>query len=227
MGGIKGFFDSFKELLWDIIGYLIPGSYLLILLSVCINERLFLSSKINIPESELSTFAFVIVAYLLGHVVYGFSFFKEKRRGVKSYTKKIEESIMNKKSIVWSKQILKSKFEKLNISEDFSQTSVRDLRNIVMSFIPESDQKIYTFTFRADISNNTANISLIVGVFGLVFSFIQLIFSEFLFFNLGTEYYLLYSLLIIVSFFLKETRNRFYAISIGVPFSIFTAKNLN
>lgn len=226
MDSIKNFFDSFKEFIWDIVGYLLPGSYLLILLSICANDRLFLSVKLSSLGNDFNSLIFVIASYLLGYVVYGFSFFKEKKLGDSSYMKIIESSISNKNSVVWSKKILKKKFKKKKIREDFSSASIRELRNIVMSFIPESDQKIYTFTFRSDISNNTANISLVLGLLGIISSLIYLLF-DFKFFNVSLAYITLYICLIISYFLLKEIRDRFYAISMSVPFSIFTAKELN
>lgn len=226
MDSVKNFFDSFKEFVWDIIGYLLPGSYLLILLSICINENLFISTKIKLTNEDSNLFIFLLGSYLLGYLVYGLSFLKEKKLGNKSYMKKIEKNISDRKAINWAKEILRTKFKTVNIEEDFSDTSVRDLRNVVMSFIPEADQKIYTFTFRSDVSNNTANISLILGILGTISCLINLV-TDFLLFNTGLAYLIFYICLIGAYYLLRETRNRFYAISMSIPFSIFTSKHLD
>jgi len=90
-----------------------------------------------------------------------------------------------------------------------------------MGFIPEHDQKIYTFTFRSELSNQTANISFIIGLLGLLFSIIS--YSPFKIFKTDSNQIFLYIFLLFCSFFLRQTRNRFYGISIELPFSIFTA----
>lgn len=227
MDSVKSFFDSFKEFVWDIVGYVLPGSYLLVLLSICVNEHLFIKIKIILKTEDFNLYIFLLGSYLLGYIVYGLSILKEKKLGNKSYMKKIENSIYNRKSINWAREILLKKFTYVNIDEDLSSASLRDLRSLVMSFIPEADQKIYTFTFRSDISNNVANISLLLGVFGIFSCIINAINSAFLFFNTGISFVIFYICLIVSYYLLIQTRNRFYAISMSVPFSIFTAKNLN
>lgn len=221
MNSVKGFFDSFKEFIWDIIGYLLPGSYILILLSVCINEQYFVTSSLGDGKNDFFYFIFIVISYLLGHVVYGFGWFKEELLGRYSYVKKIEAKVATRKAFTLSKELLSKSLKEKGVTEDFSNATVRDLRNIAMSFVPDQDQKIYTFTFRSELSNQTANISFIIGFLGLIFS----IFSSILFslFKTDTAYIILYVCLIICYFFLRQTRNRFYAISVGLPFSIYTS----
>ena len=81
MENVKSFFDSFKEFIWDIIGYLLPGSYVLILLSVCLNKEYFISPSLGTFTKDFYPFIFLVISYLLGHVVYGIGCFKEKRLG--------------------------------------------------------------------------------------------------------------------------------------------------
>lgn len=221
MDNVKGFFDSFKEFIWDIIGYLLPGSYILILLSTCINEKYFVSSSIIEDNQEFYPFIFIVISYLLGYVAYGFGWFKENIRGKYSYVKKIESKVASRKAFALSKQLISDSLKEKGISDDLSNATVRDLRSIAMSFMPEQDQKIYTFTFRSDLSNQTANISIVVGVLGIIFS---IFFSSNLsVFKTDLSYIIIYVCLLLCYLFLRETRNRFYAISIGLPFSIYTA----
>lgn len=225
MENVKNFFDSFKEFIWDIIGYFLPGSYILILLSVCINQKYFVTPSPVTITNDYLPFILVVVSYLLGHAAYGFGFLKEKIRGKRSYVSKIEATVATRKAFTLSKQLISKSLHAKGIIEDFSNTTVRDLRNIAMSFIPEQDQKIYTFTFRSDLSNQTANISISIGIFGLLCSLVSLIPSITLnVIKTDTAHVLLYICLIISYYFLRETRNRFYAISVGLPFSIYTAK---
>jgi len=93
MRNAKSNFEALNEFAWDIIGYLLPGSYLLYLLSVCINKEYSLISVTENNYSDFSTFVFVVLSYILGHAVYGYSNLKEEILGKHSYTKKIEVEI--------------------------------------------------------------------------------------------------------------------------------------
>lgn len=221
MDSVKGFFDSFKEFIWDIIGYLLPGSYILILLSVCVNEEYFVTPSLGTGTNDFLPFIFVVVSYLLGHVAYGFGWFKEGLLGKYSYVKKIEAKVASRKAFALSKELISNSLKAKGITEDFNNATVRDLRSIALSFIPEQDQKIYTFTFRSDLSNQTANISFIIGILGLIFSIFSSIPASI--FKTDTAHIIIYLCLIFCYFFLRQTRNRFYAISVGLPFSIYTA----
>lgn len=228
METVKGFIDSFKEFIWDIIGYLLPGSFVLILLSVCVNQKYFVTTLHLSNVNDFQPYILIVVSYLLGHVTYGFGWFKDKMLNrIKylnkySYVKNIEASVAKRKAYTISKELVTKALQSKGVTDDLSNTSVRDLRNIVMSFIPESDQKIYTFTFRSELSNQSGNISIVIGTLGLlssIFTFIPLNI-----FKTDLTHIILYICLIICYFFLRQTRNRFYAIALGLPFSIYIAK---
>ncbi|HEX5152790.1 MAG TPA: hypothetical protein VFW07_15170 [Parafilimonas sp.] len=221
MESVKGFFESFKEFIWDIIGYLLPGSYVLILLSVCINQEYFISTSLGINTNDFYPFIFIVISYLLGHVAYGFGVWKEEILGKRSYVKKIETKIAMRKAFVLSKALISKALHAKGVTDDLSNATVRDLRSIAMSFIPEHDQKIYTFTFRSDISNQTGNISILIGALGLLSFFLK--FIPLHIFKTDMTHLIIYVCLIICYFFLRQTRNRFYAISMALPFSIYTA----
>ncbi len=224
MNGIKGFFDSFKEFIWDIIGYLLPGSYVIILLSICINEKYFVNAAIGNKTTDLYPYVFIVVAYLIGHVTYGFGWLKEKMLGKFSYREKIETKVSKRKAFSLAKNLISKALMAKGISDDLSDSSLRDIRSLAMSFIPEQDQKIYSFTFRSELSNQSGNISIIIGILGLIFSIFPSI--PWKVFNTDTKYVLLYLCLIISYFFLRQTRNRFYEISISLPFSIYTSTSI-
>ncbi len=221
MEKITSFFDSFKEFVWDIIGYLLPGSYVLILLSVCINQEYFVFPSIGTNPNDFYPYIFIVISYLLGYVAYGAGKFKEEIFKNNSYVKKIEDKVAKKKAFLLSKELIAKTLKEKGVNDDLNDATVRDLRSIAMSFIPEQDQKIYTFTFRSDLSNQTANISILVGIFGLLFSIMK--FLPLHIFKTDTTHIIIYVCLIICYFFLRKTRNRFYEISISLPFSIYTA----
>lgn len=222
MDSIRSFFDSFKEFIWDIIGYLLPGSYLLILLSICIDEKFFLIPTIGTKDYDFYPFIFIVISYLLGYVAYGVGCFKEKILGKRSYVKSIEEKISKRQAFEYSKELLSKGLKAKKITDKLNDATVRDVRNLVMGFIPESDHKIYTFTFRSDLANHTGNISVITGFLGIMFS----IFHITPLFKSDVNHVILYIILIIAYIFLRETRNRFYHISVGLPFSIYTSKSI-
>lgn len=224
MDGINGFFESFKEFIWDIIGYLLPGSFVLILLSVCVNKEFFLSLSIGSSSNKIYDFIFIVISYLIGHAVFGLGSLKEKILGKYSYTKQIEALILKRQAFDYSKELLTQYLASKNLTTKLSTASLRDVRNLVMSFIPESDQKIYTFLFRSDLSSHTGNISLFVGTLGLVFTFVPSIPVHI--FKTDLNHIILYVCLVTAYLFLRETRNRFYAIAVALPFSIFTSKSI-
>ncbi|MES2478294.1 MAG: hypothetical protein V4561_04360 [Bacteroidota bacterium] len=221
MENVKSFFESFKEFTWDIVGYLLPGAYALILLSVCVNKEFFIHPSFGKNTKELYPFIFISISYLLGHLVYGIACLKEGILGKCSYTNKIERQISSQKAFILSKQLISNALNAKGITDDLSIASVRDLRSIAMSFIPQHDHKIYTFTFRSEISNHTGNISIIVAAFGILFSFFKSI--PYQVFKTDSNYCILYTCLICCYFLLRLTRNKFYEISVGLPFSIYTA----
>ena len=202
MEKVKSFFDSFKEFIWDIIGYLLPGSYILILLSACVNSEFFVSPSIGASTNEFYPFVFIIISYLLGHVAYGFGWFKEGIMGKYSYVKQIETKVASRKGFVLSKQLISNALLTKGVTDDLKSATVRDLRSIAMSYIPEHDQKIYTFTFRSDLLNQTGNISIVVGILGIVFSIFKDIPLHL--FKTDTKHIIMYVCLIICYFFLRK-----------------------
>lgn len=222
----KNFFDSFKEFIWDIIGYFLPGSYILILLSACINKSYFIEHNIEAGSGDRNFLVFFIISYIIGYVVYGISGLKEKLFGKKSYTKRIEEQTKEKIAFKISRDFISKDLKNKESDIRLETASLRELRNIAMSFVPESDQKIYTFTFRSEVCNNIGNVSFFTGLVGIILYLINF-FTNIRIFNLNKEFIILYIILILSYYPLAYARNRFYGISISLPFSIYTSKYLN
>jgi hypothetical protein len=222
MENIKSFFDSFKEFIWDIIGYLLPGSYLLIILSVVIRQNYSLSISL-LKYDDLYFYIFVVISYLLGYLIYGLGRLKEGFFRAFSYQKQIEKRCAIFKTFKVSKELLELEINKKGLVNNINDASYREIRNIVMSYIPESDQKIYTFTFRSEFSSHIGNVSIIIGTLGL-FSLLNLSWMDF--FLTDRIHIVLYICLVLSYFLFRQTRNRFYEVSISLPFSIYLAKLL-
>ena len=198
---MRDFFDSIKEFIWDIIGYFLPGSYALILLSACIDNSYFIEHAIETNSKDQNFLIFLIISYIIGYVVYGLGELKESIMSDKSYKKVIEEQVKKRKAFELSKEFISLDLKEKGSSQDINSATVGDIRNIAMSFIPEQDQKIYTFQFRSDLCNNIGNISFLIGLFGLFAFFISL-FSSIVVFRLEVQNITLYVFLII--YYLKN-----------------------
>lgn len=228
MEGVKSFFESFKEFVWDIIGYFIPGLFLLIIVSICINPVYFYHSELLLPsDKEISPIVYFL-AYILGYVIYGFSEWKEHLLGKKSYTHLEEEAVSTEKTYLSCLQIFKAMPLPKGLTTAIDFGSFREARNFFMSLSPEADQKVYTFMFRSELSRHIGNVSLVLGVTGLIFSFLKWIFPNLppLFYS-GGHFWLLYILLLISYILLRVTRNRFYGVALVIPFSIYLAKQFD
>ena len=99
----------------------------------------------------------------------------------------------------------------------------RHLRNLVMPFVPEVDNKTYTFMFRSDLCKHIGNVSLIIGVLGFLNKVVNFVFGSLPLFKVDKTYLILYSILILSYFLFRATRNYFYSIAIKIPFSAFVA----
>lgn len=95
---------------------------------------------------------------------------KEEFFGDRSYVKKIEKKVTERTAFKLSKQLISEDLKSKQINKHLDNATLRDLRSITMSFIPEADQKIYTFTFRSELSSHNGNISFVIGLLGLMFT---------------------------------------------------------
>ncbi|MBD8083020.1 hypothetical protein [Chryseobacterium caseinilyticum] len=212
---MENIFSSVKEFIWDIIGYLIPGSLVLLLLNVIFD--------LTIP-SDTGHFLFIIISYIIGYVIYGINIFIYEVCCKISFRDKIEREIKGR--LEYTNAIDKIN---LKLSESFDGDSkVRTIRSIVMSYIPESDTKIYTFTFRSELSSSCSTVCMIFGIIGLASSTLDYLIGDKFDYFLESDYkkIIFYILLIISAIFLRNTRNKFYKMSMSLPFSIFITKDL-
>lgn len=221
----KNFFDSFKDFFWDILGYLLPGLYLFFLLSVCIVPERFYTSEILKSQPELYLFALIVVCYILGYLIYGVGVLKDRFFGKYSSTRKIEQKTKDKAEFKLSKEIAKKYIADNNLTTVIpDDIKTRDLRNIVMGFVPEVDNKTYTFMFRSDLCKHISNTSLIIGILGLLNALIEWKWIHIPLFKVEINHIILYSILIVSYFLFRATRNYFYSIALKIPFSAYITK---
>ena len=220
-------FEAIKSSVFDIIGFLLPGFYALILLNYT-----FEISFNNYSDLE-SEWILLIIAYILGYVIFSLSEEIEKKpkirppRCLKKYIidqraegkSKILTSISYKMSI----KLLNEHFkDHLDAPSQFDSADVNTLRSIVMSFCPESDTKIYMFRFRGELCRNISLYSIAHFFLTLLAIFCKLIF-EWNIVNQSTSLYLMLLVLPVTSYLLLKGYFRFVRIADSIPFSIFIA----
>lgn len=225
MDGIKGFFESFKEFVWDILGYILPGAYCLILMSLSIDSNYWLNVN-SVFESQYYPYVIVVISYLLGYAVYGVNIIIKDILGKKSYTKVIENEVKGRTNYQITMSILQKKYDDKGIYFDSKKATLRDLRSIAMGFFPEQDQKVYTFAFRADIANHAGTISVFVGAMGLLSVSANCV-GFFEIFIVDKIHFIFYIVLVLSYFPFSSMRNMFYRISLGLPFSLLSTSEIN
>jgi len=225
MEEIKNLFEALKEFIWDVIGYFLPGMYAIILVSVIVNPEYFIKTPLLSEKDEGINFITVILAYILGYVIYGISEAKENVRGKKSYTGKIEEAISKTKNYELASQLLQKKIDASAVAVKVSDLEMKEVRNIAMSYAPESDKKVYTFMFRCELSRHIANTSFLIGGMSLLLVIIHMISGKLNIINYDGVHIVLYIFLVAIFYALNVTRDRFYRIAMSIPFSIFISTN--
>lgn len=231
---LSDFIDAVKEFFLDIIGYFVPGFFGVLILSICIQPNY----KFNLSglgfDSEWNIFIILFLSYLLGYLFYSFSDLTDKLifwlKFLKLKTPKdIDREIESSQELQIAKTTLKDILVDKNGLPVVDVTSLntmraRNLRSIVMSYVPEADTKIYTFMFRSELCRVISSVSFLISLFGFVLLFVAVFTKSFSFFKTDPKSIMLYCILFVSSFFLTKTRIRFLSIAYKIPFSIFIAK---
>lgn len=226
--------EAIKELFFDFIGYFFPGFVCIIILSV--NTCIEFKSSLIQPGSNQWFFTIVIISYAIGYIIYGLGIFYDNKLvkfynckflnwfGI-SHPKKLKEIIRKSPEFETCYNHMKSFLSNKETWEKYEgEDIVNKIRNIAMSFSPNSDKKIYTFMFRSDISHHLGIINFNLGLISLIIILIESIFDINLFFNNDIEVIILNIFLIFTGIFLSITRSRFYGISLKLPFSIYISE---
>jgi hypothetical protein len=224
--------DALKAFFLDVLGYFIPGFFALIVLGYTVQPNLKYNNQPLGIDSSWNSFLIVFFSYVLGYVVYSISDLIDV--GKIGFLKlpnsnKIEKDIEKSHEIEITKTALKELFRKKDGSPAFDEAKLdsfnsRHLRSIIMSYIPESDTKIYTFMFRSELCRSIGGFAFSYGILGIIFSIINVFTDEHLLLQSNTHCITIYIILTVTSYFFTKTRFRFLTIAYKIPFSIFLAK---
>jgi len=219
-----------KEFIFDIIGYIIPGFYAILLLSTCVNTIYFFQiSDVTILE-QTGSMILIAISYIIGHGIYLLSNWTDKVTSRIKFLsintddkiwKCIANSIEYKLTLIALNELYNAKND---LKVDINVEKEKSIRNLIMSYLPETDIKVYTFMFRAELSRVIGTLNLVIASLG----FISIIFDLL---NIGMEIFstsnnciLLYTLLFVSYFLFDYTKGRFKRIAYSLPFTVFVSK---
>lgn len=222
---VTNFVGALKEFFLDILGFFLPGFFLILLLNFFCNLKEF---NIYDIDSSLEVFFLILSSYTLGYLVYSFSVIRDKLikktflRKAFTIPKHIQDSIKKKEDYELALEKMKELYKnKTTFTKD---ANFNTLRSLAMSYIPEADEKIYKFMFRSELSNHLGIISFLIPLVTLLNYLLNLIFGLELLFKTN-QIHIIYCLMLLAgSFFLRITRFRFLKVALSIPFSIFVAK---
>lgn len=206
---------SLKEFFFDIIGFLVPGIVVLVIVGDVIDEEFQITSE---------TYVVLVVAYVIGYFVFALSLTKEK------IFDKIDRFVGIRSLNTVSKDLERMdtfKVAKEKISNQLeggheNLSNYKSFRNFAMSALPDSSEKIYMFMFRSEIFNQLHTISLLAFYYYLYILVQGLVCKE-----IGTKQTLLLVLFLIASLTLRKGWERFYRISMNIPFAMYLEKYRN
>lgn len=224
MGGSK-IIEDLSKYLNEVLGYLLPGFTFSLLAMIFIDPKQFPNISLSFKDDVI---LLLLVSYVLGYLVYGMGLWRDSLlKFIMGKTKKnyqiLVESIIDKLKVK-SEFIAAANLIERNIP-NFDKSDFNSVRNQCMSHVPEADQKIYTFMFRAELSNHVGLVFIIFGIW-LTFSLLahNILNNTLLLNALAWKYFYLPILFYITSYFFHLTRKRFLTIAYKIVFSIFIAK---
>ncbi|RKS03073.1 hypothetical protein C8C84_2814 [Flavobacterium sp. 102] len=221
--------ESLKEFVWDIIGYLIPGAFLLIVFNFCLDKREFEYDDFLIDWEVFGTSLVVIVSYVLGYLVYSFTKYKIylQDRLIKfiiylNYSRDnfITRFFKKRHSEEWKEQFKNSKLYEAAIAKlkveypTIDTMEINEVRNILMSKNPTQSETIYTFMFRSSIFDHVSTIFMLVLFIYLIqlFTSIELLKDD-------IQYKYIYLSMLISVPLLGNSKRFFFPKAMRIPFS--------
>ena len=209
---MENMIQALKEFFFDIIGFLVPGAVMILL---CINML-----NLNIDVNS-NIYIFILLAYVMGYLVFSVSLYKDDLFDRSPVWMKITSSkkIINdlKKMDTYN---IASEMIKIRTTEgNLNLSNYKSFRNIAISALPDSNKIIYTFMFRAELFNQLHTITLFTLFCYFSIIIYSLISNQILMIN-----YVLVFILIISVLTLRKGWERFYRISMNIPFSIYIDK---
>jgi len=226
---------TIKTFFLEVLGFLIPGFFFTCSLSLCLSDNL-QNYIIKLIKVDYINYIVLIISYVTGYFLYGV--FELKRAmfsilGKPMILSKLRVFTTQKVDHKLNNEIPKSTefkisynllLKHLGLSDaELPNTNYRTIRNIMMSYFPGLDNKIYTFMFRADLSKNIATSLQLMSVLGLV----SILYEKWSLYDapLKNDYHhiFLYIILILIAIPLNKTYERFYGIAMRIIFSNFIA----
>jgi len=227
--------QSLKEFIWDIIGYLVPGAFLLILINFLVSTENLVENKFLFDWNVFQNSLIILLAYVFGYIIYSITSYKiyiqdkliefilnhfkiEPQSG--SFVKYINHFAGKRHSNLWTHEFKKSELYKAVISKlkneipNIELMKVNEVRNILMTKNDKQSQVIYTFMFRSSIFDHISTTFIIV----LFLLGIQEIFSLNIL-KTGVPYSYVYFAMILVIPLLGNSKRFFFPKAIRVPFS--------
>lgn len=221
----------------EILGYLLPGLSLIFLIYFFVDLRYVNQSLF---KTEYNAWITIFIGYILGYLIYGLSLVRDKILGIKGMKSLCEKNVFGLKLFSFFENIVEATKKEIVKSDEFNLSkqeiiklipSLKEencdfhmVRNIAMSYVPEIDQKIYTFMFRADLFDHIKIIFYLISLWGLVAKLNLWIFNNTLLFDLrGNNFWYLF-LLLFATYPLKLGRKRFLKIAYKIQFHLFITK---
>lgn len=222
---VKDIAASLKDWFFDLAGLFLPGATLVFVLSLIYSNHGHLSDIQQHYDHDIKiSFAYFVTAYVAGYFVYGLSMISDSafdfiHKGVSFIPSKA-----NKKASIIGSSGEYALFKKLIVIKSESDAKedliaflelddFDEIRSMAMSCSPESDSKIYNFTFRSEICNHLGTVLLVCSIVGLLASITNnrsMAWFSLVFFCLGV--------------LLKFVRMGFLDAAYKVPFSVANTK---
>nr|WP_315130329.1 hypothetical protein [uncultured Flavobacterium sp.] len=221
--------ESLKEFIWDIIGYLIPGAFLLIVFNFCLDKREFEYESFLIDWTTFGTSLVVIVSYVLGYIVYSFTKFKiylqDKLINFIVYlnfgkNNFVIKFLKKRHSEDWKVNFKNSKLYEAAINKlknDYpmiDKMEINEVRNILMTKNPTQSEIIYTFMFRSSIFDHVSTIFILV-----LFIYILQLLTPIEILKDNIQYKYIYIIMLISVPLLGNSKRFFFPKAMRIPFS--------
>jgi len=229
--------EGIEKLFLEILGYLLPGVALLYLTSFCLRET---TLTLPFDVATMNEWLLVALAYLLGYLVYGVALVRDtlyesavlrlwskiRKKEIKSDRLAVFDRVNESFEIEVSRRILSDLLAHVvpDVPDRIEKMNVQGVRNLAMSYVPQSDRKVYTFMFRADLCDHLSVVALVLGAWGILSCVSGSVFGMQLILSTKDSFLYSYLLLIVATYFLHKTRIRFLGISMSIPFSMFIAE---
>ena len=231
---ISDLVDALKAFFFDVLGFLIPGFYCILILSFLVLPQYKFEFDYGGLNKEWNSSILVIISYILGYCLYPLSDWSDKIifrfKFLKLKTQSQVESDIDSSTelaickVALTELLLKNDSTPVIPAVALDNMSARNLRSIIMSYIPEVDTKIYTFMFRSELCRLISSFTLFISLLGLLLSIVNNIVISKILLKSDFKSIAVYSLLLLSCYFLTKARMRFLSIAYKIPFSIFIAK---